>query len=528
MPVPIRSREIVLPFICLFAFVILHCGGGKEKGLLDASTVTVLYDGDEWLLGPTGAGSPKYLIFLVLATEEWRAENDKWEMEGRLAERWEHSQDYRTWTFYLRRDVRWHDGVPVTAHDVKFSLELFAHPAVLNPVNDLWLDMESVTVLDDFTFTITYTRPSNTLDAEDAVFYPKHLLENLDPKEFYRWDFWTHPIGNGPFRYVRHVPKTMMELEANPDFYKGKPKIERVVFKFGGGAPLTELLSGNVDVVMEINPADIPKLVGDGRFRVYQVSHPSFPHPTIYWNHRHPLFRDLIVRRALTLAINRRELVQVRNFLENTPIFDVIFTINQFRRGELPEPLPFDPEWAKQLFEAAGWRDQDGDGVRERDGEEAKFTGIALAEEMVQPAIYVQEQLRRVGIRMEVLSLASGALQARLRAGEFDAVFDRFRPWPRSILYEKWFGPGSPIGYTNSQIVKLVQDAAFTVDSEAMDQIYRELMTIFREELPMTFLHMGVRTHVAHRRLRGLESSPWPNPVGGMEDLWLEEDNESE
>ena len=239
----------------------------------------------------------------------------------------------------------------------------------------------------------------------------------------------------------------MMELEANPDFYRGKPKIERVVFKLGGGAPLTELLSGNVDVVQEINPADLPKLVADDRFRVYQAFDAYWLYP-IYWNHRHPLFRDPRVRRALTLAINRRDLVQVRNFPQNTPIFDGIFTWHQLARGEFPEPLPYDPERANQLLETAGWHDQDGDGIRERAGEEASFTALALAEEMVQPSIYVQAQLRRVGIQMEVRPLASGALRARLRAGEFDAVFDRFENVSRLILRDNWFGPGYPIGYT--------------------------------------------------------------------------------
>jgi peptide/nickel transport system substrate-binding protein len=514
-------RTRYLAIICIFIIMLtsIHCDRGEDRAHPDASTVTVLYDADERLLGPAHGMSPEDLVFLSLLL----GPHQNGEVERRLAERWEHSPDYRTWTFYLRRDVRWHDGVPVTAHDIKFTLELLAHPAVLSFDNNLWLDMESVSVLDEFTFTITYTRPHGALD-EDFIVYPKHLLEDLDPKEFYRWDFWTHPIGNGPFRYVRHVPKTMMELEANPDFYRGKPKIERVVFKFGGVASLTELLSGNVDVVQDFNPADIPKLLADGRFRVYQVSHGYFLYP-IYWNHRHPLFRDPMVRRALTLAINRRELVQVQNFPENTPIFDGIMP-NWYRLmpRKLPEPLPYDPELAKQLLEEAGWHDQDGDGIRERAGEAAKFTAMAQEEYMLQPAIYVQSQLRRVGIQMEVRPLASDSLRARLRAGEFEAVFFYFENSPRPILRDKWFSPGSPIGYTNPRIVKLLQAAVITFDFEAKDQIYRELMTIFCEELPMTFLYPIVVTNVAHRRLRGLENFRRTDPVADMEHLWIKEE----
>ena len=86
-----------------------------------------------------------------------------------------------------------------------------------------------MTVLDDSTYTITYHKgvlagsPFNYY----TVFYPRHLLEGLDPTEFSNWDFWTHPVGNGPYRYVRHIPKTMIEFEANPDYFLGQPKIER-------------------------------------------------------------------------------------------------------------------------------------------------------------------------------------------------------------------------------------------------------------------------------------------------------------
>jgi ABC-type transport system substrate-binding protein len=121
----------------------IQCSRGEDRAQPDASTVTVLYNGDEWLMGPADDEDPQYLMFFSLMDL-----NDKGDLEAQLAERWEHSPDYRTWTYYLRRDVRWHDGVPVTAHDFKFSLELFAHPAVLLPANDLWFDMESVTVLD--------------------------------------------------------------------------------------------------------------------------------------------------------------------------------------------------------------------------------------------------------------------------------------------------------------------------------------------------------------------------------------------
>src|SRR5262249_49553450 len=156
--------------------------------------------------------------------------NTTGELEGRLAESWEHSRDYRTWTIRLRDGIRWHDGVPVTAHDIKFNLELRSHPDVMWFVPDSF----HVKVIDDLTYTITYRKNEPYKSALDdwTVYYPKHCIEKLNPKEFYHWDFWTRPIGNGPYLHVRSVPKTMLHLQANPDYFRGRPGIANVVLKF--------------------------------------------------------------------------------------------------------------------------------------------------------------------------------------------------------------------------------------------------------------------------------------------------------
>lgn len=84
----------------------------------------------------------------------------------------------------------------------------------------IW-DVESIAVLDDSTLTITYTKPTDALDDVPYFVLPKHLVKGLDPERFLDWEFWTHPVGNGPYRYVRRIPQTIVELEANPDYYPG-------------------------------------------------------------------------------------------------------------------------------------------------------------------------------------------------------------------------------------------------------------------------------------------------------------------
>ncbi len=508
------------------------CDRRGDQARAKHSTITVLNCCDERLLGPLGDDPPKFLVFLPVVTR-----NAKGELEGCLAQSWQHSPDYHTWTIHLRKDVRWHDGVPVTAHDIKFTLDLHMHPDVLGEAPGAY----AVNVLDDRTYTITYHRRAIGSPGEDdyTVYWPKHLLDKLDPKELNNWEFWTHPVGNGPYRYVRHVPKTMMELEANPDYYRGKPQIERVVLKFGnpsGPGAVIELLSGNVDVVRDINRMDVAKLRDDPRFRVYDAPSSGVV-ILILWNQRHPPFRDPKVRRALTVAINRRELHQVLNLPEETPIFDVIFTQRQFQRGELPEPLPYDPEQAKRLLDEAGWRDQKGEGLRQRGGKPFRFMALATAYQGEdKAAVYIQAGLRRMGIQMDVTVLEWEANFKRVMAGEFEAAIPPSMPLevgsrvlfgePESSDAAVFVGVlrGSPIAYRNPKVTALLKEAGDTLNPDEQDRTYRALWPIFQADLPVTFLYHGVVTTVATRRVRGL-SSPWrADPVWHMEDLRLEDE----
>ena len=509
----VRHRSVVACECCLALLTAVGCGRGEDPAYSRGSTVTVAYCCGPAAFNPSTEMPAKFLVFMPLVSSD-----EDGNLQGRLARRWEYSPDRREVTYHLRTDVRWHDGVPVTAHDIKFTLELLAHPDVQDlPPGYL----EAVTVVDDSTVTVRSTRWSDE-DELWRVYYPKHLLGDLDPKEFFDWEFWSHPVGSGPYRFVRYMPETMMEFEATPDYYRGKPRIERVVLKFVAGAELPELLSGNVDAATYIKSVQIPKLASDPRFRVYHEIAPGWAH-AIWWQNEHPLFSDRHVRRALTLAINRRELLQVINLPDDIPVFDGPYTSRQLRRGELAEPLPHDPARAQALLDAAGWLDRDGDGVRERDGAEFKFTAIVPAQSASgykEIALYVQGQLRRIGVRMEVQYLDGGLVNSRVMAGDFEAAFGNYgHEWMR-----RYFGQDYPLGYKNAEVVRLIDRLQATVHPDAKDRIYGELMEIFRADLPVTFLFSRAITHVVHRRIQGLRSPYRTDPVWYMEELWIEDE----
>jgi len=472
------------------------------------ATATIAYE--ERALQPDYDEPDKRLVFLPLVVE-----NEAGELEGRLAERWTHSADYREWTYHLRPGLRWHDGVPVTTHDVKFSLDLLSHPDVLAFGPKAF---ESISVLDDLTVTVRTGQIANA-DAYNTwpICYPKHRLERLDPTHIADWEFWTHPLGNGPYRFVRYLPQTMIEYEANPDYYRGKPTIEHVRLKFAVNSSLTELLSGNVDCV-NLDPGQVSILAGDPRFRVYYYLVGTNV-LTLCWQHRNPLFRDQRVRLALTLAINRPELRQVLHLPDSIPLVDGPFSRRQLRRDELPATLAHDPARARALLDAAGWRDRGGG--RERDGWPLRFTTIVRANVAGSQAsaVYIQDQFRRVGVGMDIQLVDQGNIPAQMRSGQFGAALVPSSASGGPVL----FGERSWIGYTNADAAALINRLETTLDPDARDAVYRELTAICRTDVPVTFLCPWVETTVAHRRLQGL-SSPWrTDPLVHMDELWIDD-----
>ena len=463
------------------------------------------------VFSPAVGSDAKHLIFLSLAA--WGANGS---LEGRLAESWEPSPDYGEWTYRLRRNVRWHDGVPVTAHDVKFTFDLEIRPDVGEESPSLF---QSVEVLDDWTVRI---RSVNTIGyLIDNVVFPRHLLDKLEPAKFREWDFWSHPVGDGPYRFQRAIPNVMVELQANSDFYRGKPAIERVVLKAvdtRSRGVISELTSGAVDLLEDADPAQIPLLHSEPRLRAY-FEIVAWVSLAIFWQTRRGLLRDARMRRALTLAIDRRELLSLLNWPGDLPIYDGPLMGHQLHRQEWLSPLPYDPAQARALLEQAGWRELGGDGVRENEGHELRFTALVPpGGPLLTIATYVQDRLRRVGVRMDLLPLEGASLRARMNDGAFDAAFGGQATSPEGL--RRWFGPSSKV-YANPAIARLVADAQLTEVPAAQDRIYGQLMDIWRADMPATFLFPSVGTLFAHRRVQGL-SSPWRgNPMPRMDELWL-------
>ncbi len=505
------AGEIFL-YSCLLVFLfalVAGCDREESRSAGREATVVVAYP-FEWagdLLGPSD-DEAMFMVFLPLLRYD-----ESGNLEGRLAESWEHSTDYREWTYHLRTDVRWHDGVRVTAHDVKFTLELLSLPTSMEMSDSI----ESITVHDDWKITVRGGDPEYY--QTKVVHYPRHLLRHLDQDEMLNWPFWLEPVGNGAYRFVRYVPQRLMEFRANPDYVFGIPRIKRVILKFVGDAGLSELLSGNVDVVKWLDdPGQVRRL---SEHSDYETHHTFWEERSraIYWRCDHPFLGDKRVRQAIDLAIDRRKVLQILGFPESIPAGAGFFSARQARRGEAPIDVVYAPEAARKLLDEGGWLDLDGDGIRERGGKLASFTALVNASERYDNAIgiLVQEQLRGLGVDMRLQPIEGAALFQRYKNGDFEAAV--FQVW----LQERFGQDDNPLAYYNPQLTELIDRIIFSSDPREVDRAYDAVTQVFHEDVPISLLFPIVHTWASHRRLRGLKS-PWKSePVWNMEELWLEE-----
>jgi len=521
---PKSKRILFILYPVLFSSMLTHTGCGNNSGTEDSgdkNLVTVLYLGDERAFHQDYWGMEcAYWIFLPLVRT---VGDERGETVPVLAEQWTHSEDYRTWTVYLRRDVFWHDGVQMTAHDVKFTVEMRIE--AFGGEDGMFNSDNPCEILDDFSFRFNFINPQTSLPTWE-VYYPKHLLEELDPAEYYDWDFWTRPVGNGPYRFVRSVPKTMLEVEVNANYFLDKPKIERVILKFSATASLPELLSGNVDALTYVPRDMLLKIEGDKRYTSYYWWGGWLE--TIFWNHRNPLFGDARVRKALTMAINRQELAEVLNYPEEVPVYDVISTRRLRNSPDLPDPLPYDPEAALNLLQECGWVDSDGDHILDKEGTDFRFTLTTNTRESGSNNLietYIQENFRQIGVAMDIETLDRSVSMQRTKSGDFEASRLRFSNSVRNEAQNQaMFGEETHTGYWNPEIDSLLKLIHATGDKARIDSLCLEIMPIFTNDIPFTFLLPQVQTHIVRSNIKGLSNLYRADPVWYMEFLSLEKE----
>jgi peptide/nickel transport system substrate-binding protein len=348
-----------------------------------------------------------------------------------LAERWEVAPDDRTYTFHLRRGVRWHDGRPFTARDVIATYDKVQNEATKAvSLRSYTKELSGYEALDDFTVRFTFKNPYFL--ALDVVFgsvpiQPAHVIEAQSPAQYNEAatnPLNRHPIGTGPFRFVEWESNQKIVLERFDGYWGKKPHLDRIVFRPIKDPTVVLQLAERQEVdVAAVTAQQWSRMKGGVLRRSYHRSkYYDSNYAWIGWNLRRPQFGDPVVRKALTLLVDRPGIIGSMLYGLPKAATCHFYWASEACDPKL-EPLPYDPVAAAKLLEGAGWVDRDGDGVRERGKVPFRFTLMLPAsnETMVHAATKIKEDMRRAGIDMRLERVEWSAFTRRLRDKEFDA-----------------------------------------------------------------------------------------------------------
>ena len=461
----------------------------------------------------------------------------------RLARRWSWAPDSLSIAFELDPRARWHDGVPVRAADVKMGFDLLADTAVHSPQASNVADIDSVTVRDSLTAVFWYHKRS--LDqffsaAYNVIPLPEHLLRNAKRSELKSDPYAKAPVGNGPFRFVRWVPAQLIEVVADTAHFSGRPKLDRVVYSFAAdpNTAVTRVLAGEADFIEVVRgeqlaqaqktPTLQAKVYGglDYAFLQFNLRDPK--------RHAAPnaLFGDRALRRALAMAIDRPAMVK-----------NVYDTLAAVPFGPAPRSLgiadtnirqlPYDTVAAKRMLDSLGWRDSNGDGVRDRRGTPLRFS-LAVpssSKPRQRMAVLLQEQLKRVGAEVVIDELDLNTMVGKLMGRNFDAALMSWHPDPTpSSIRQVWTTAASRekgglnFGSYESAAFDAQIDSATSAHSvEQARALYHRAYQTFVEDEPAVLLYEPDLVAAASKRIHLVNLRPdawwagireWSIPAG--------------
>lgn len=340
--------------------------------------------------------------------------NENLEPVPDLAESWQVSKDGKIWTFKLRKDVKWHDGVPFTADDVVFTFNSILNPKV-NSVrrSDYIIDGRPVVfkAVDKYTVQASLPKPFAPFLVNAAMnIIPKHLLQG---KDINTAAFNRQPVGTGPFIFKEWQTGDHITVARNPHYYKGEPLLKEIVYKIipDDNSALVALEAGEIDEA-GIPPKDYTRMKAVKGVKVYESDILLYVYLGL--NLANPKFADVRVRQALAYATDRRQLVGLIFRGLATPAYAPSAPISWAYSGDVPK-YPYDPEKAQRLLKAAG-------------AENLEFTILVNQgnKEREKAAVILQQQYKKVGVKVNLRVLEWSALLKIVNANkdpkDFDAV----------------------------------------------------------------------------------------------------------
>ena len=435
-----------------------------------------------------------------------------------LAERWDWAPDSLSIAFHLNPKARFHDGTPVRASDVRFSFNTIVNPATASPMASLVTNIDSVAVRDSLTAVAYFKRhtPEQFYDlVYQVLVMPEHLLSNTPAAQLKTADVARKGIGSGRFRLARWEPGQRLELVADTANYRGRPKLDRVIYAIAPDftAAVTRFLSHDADFFEQLRPEQFVQLAHDSTRRM--VKYPNFQYIYLAFNMLdpkngaapHPIFGDRAVRRALTMAVDRAAML--RN------VFD---TAGQRLSGPFPPSvsvadstlpqLPYDTAKASALLDSAGWHMGPG-AVRVKNGRRLEFSLSTPSSSAPRHAyaVLLQEAFRRVGAAVKIDEGDMGAYGAKQQARTFDAELAGYNTDPSvSGFKQSWSAAGIKdgsnfTGYDNPTVTALLDSATASFDFPRTRSYARRAFETINEDAPGIWLYQPLTVAGVDRRI---------------------------
>jgi len=439
---------------------------------------------------------------------------------GDLAESWDVSEDGLTITFYLRKGVKWQDGVELTAHDIMFGYKTIICPDTRTAYAGDFLEVKEALVLDKHIFRVTYGKPFAPALGSwgNLVVLPKHLLKG---KDIHKSPLSRHPVGTGPYRFKEWKTGEKIELLSNHDYFEGRPYIDRYVSRIIPDLATTflELKAGGIDR-MGLTPLQYTRQTDTRKIRnnFNKYKYLAFGYTYLGYNLKSPKFRDKRVRQAISHAVDKEEIIE-GVLLGLGKVATGPYKPGTWQYNPDVKRYPYNPEKARLLLAEAGWKDNDNDGILDNKGVPFEFTIITNQgnAQRAQCAEIIQRRLHMVGIKVKIRTIEWAAfINDFIDKRKFEAVILGWSTGPEPDIYDIWHsGKTAPkelnfISYKNKEVDELLLKGRHTFNQEERKECYFKIQEILAEDQPYTFLYVPYALPIIHKRFKGIE----PAPVG--------------
>jgi len=439
-----------------------------------------------------------------------------------LATGWEETSDHLKLTINLRKGVTFHDGTPFSAKDVKATLDTILDPKNMTASVRSYLEyLKSIETPDAQTVVITWKKPYFLADRTllGAIpILPAHALEG----DFNELKIHRAPIGTGPFRFVKWDEGKQIVLARNDAYWGPRAHLDKVVIRFVRDETVAAQLweKGDLDLMTRIPPGSwraLEKPEPENAWAITGYHRIRFEENTyswIGWNEKRPFFADARVRRALAM-LYPAEVVANRIDLGLEPRTTCPYYVHSASCDGSVKPLPYDPKAAKKLLDEAGWKDTNGDGVRDKDGVpfSFKFLATPYSVKLNKLAPLMQEELRKAGIDMTIEKVDASVYVARLQSHDFDAAAlswssqDAVQDIHQVFHSSQAAGGSNYVSYANPRVDALLERIRVELDPAARHALEKEVHRALYDDQVYLFLSVRPTLDAVKTRVHGIAPS---------------------